>query len=309
MFLEKNILQKDNLHFTNDDKTSNFLAMQNFILEKQKNNENFYIGRLSGNEALFTGNILSNTYNSNELMKAMLHNAGIKFNCNEDIIEYTNLYNKSILNCELLGVWNAGMHHQAKSFYNYIIKNNINFTPELICVQSLEPYYFMDHKDYKFYEVFKNKKILIITSHYHTTGDQLKKLNNIFSNKIFHETSELYIYKPPQQNGSNNHGESWKLSFDKIKTDLKKIKEETFNFDIALVSCGGFGMITCDYIKEELNSSYMYVGGALQLYFGIIGNRWKEHDIIRTLVNNYWTVPLDIDKPNNSELCEGSCYW
>jgi len=309
MFLEKNVLTNENVNFTSDDKTSTFLAMQNFILEKQKNKENFYIGRLSGNETLLTGNILNNIDNSNDLIKSMLHGAGIKFNCDKDITEYISLYNKAVINCHLLGVWNAGMHDQAKLYYNYIVNNDINFTPELICAQSLEPYYFMDHKDYKFYKVFKNKKILIITSHYHTTSDQLKKLNNIFSNKIFDETSELYIYKPPQQNGTNNDGESWNIPFDKIKTYLKKIKEETFNFDIALVSCGGFGMITCDYIKEELNSSYIYVGGALQLYFGIIGNRWKEHDIIRTLVNNYWTAPLDIDKPKNSELCEGSCYW
>jgi len=57
----------------------------------------------------------------------------------------------------------------------------------------------------------------------------------------------------------------------------------------------------------------MYVGGGLQLYFGIIGNRWRRHPIISKMSNNYWTDVLEEDKPKtlkqNPRLCEGSCYW
>ena len=309
MFLNKKLLEQNTLDFTDDDKQNTFLAMQKFILEKQSNNETFYIGRLSGNETKFTGSILNNNYNLDYLMHDMLHEAGIKFNNKNDMSEYAKLYNTSVLNCDLLGVWNCGMHDQAKSYYNYLLQHNIDLKSQLICVQSLEPYYFMKSKYYMFYEVFKNKKILIVTSHYHTTMKQLENRDNMFCNKIFHETSSFHIYKPPQQNGGNSNNDSWNVHFQKIKADLKKIKEETFDFDIALVSCGGFGMITCDYIKEELKSSVIYVGGALQLYFGIIGSRWVQHDIISTLINNYWMKPLDSDKPSNPNLCEGNCYW
>ena len=69
-----------------------------------------------------------------------------------------------------------------------------------------------------------------------------------------------------------------------MKNDLFELNK-TFNFYIALVSCGGFGMILSDYIYSELNKSTMYVGGALQLYFGIICNRWKTNPNVSKLFN------------------------
>ena len=51
----------------------------------------------------------------------------------------------------------------------------------------------------------------------------------------------------------------------------------------------------------------------LQLYFGIIGNRWKSHPVISKLINDKWVNVLEEDKPAklklNSRLCENSCYW
>jgi len=77
-----------------------------------------------------------------------------------------------------------------------------------------------------------------------------------------------------------------------------------------LVSCGGFGMIISDFIYSELNSSVMYIGGALQLFFGIIGNRWINHPTISKLMNDdTWINVLDSDKPKHIHLCEGGCYW
>ena len=57
----------------------------------------------------------------------------------------------------------------------------------------------------------------------------------------------------------------------------------------------------------------MYVGGGLQLYFGIKGNRWLTHPNVLKLINDNWTSVLDDDIPtsllSNPRLCENSCYW
>ena len=94
-----------------------------------------------------------------------------------------------------------------------------------------------------------------------------------------------------------------------MKQDLDKIKNEKFNFDIAFVSAGGFGMIISEYIFSELNSSVIYIGGPLQLFFGINGGRWNNNEIIKDAQNKYWTTVLEEDKPNNPLLCENSSYW
>lgn len=296
--------------FTDKQKVESFLYLQNYILEKNEKKEPFFIGRLSGNEPNLCGKVLTKTNIDNRLLHEMLTAAGIQMKSNDDIKQYVKLYNTSCKNSDILSVWSCGMYSQAKPYYDFLDK--MYPTQKRICASSLEPFYFVDHTDYKFNHIFKNKKVLVITSHMETTKLQLKHHTSIFNKPIFDETTEFHIYKPAQQNGGNHDSNSWTFHFDKMKIDLLELNK-TFEFDIALVSCGGFGMILSDYIYSELKKSTMYVGGGLQLYFGIIGNRWKTHPIVSNLINDKWIHVLDEDKPPtlllNPILCENSCYW
>ena len=296
--------------FTDEQKLKSFLLMQDFILEKQQKNEPFFIGRLSGNEPSLCGKILSNQplQNYTYLINNMLFVAGILFTHIDHYKQYVKLYTRSVSRCDLLGIWSESMYSQAKEYYGFIEKVYPNL--KKICAQGLEPFYYMTNSQYCFDNIFKNKKVLIITSHEKTTNQQISNMQHIFQpNKIFHETTKFYVYKPSQQNGGNHDNNPWTYHFEKMKEDLKNIKEQTFDFDIALVSCGGFGMLISDFIFSDLKTSAIYVGGSLQLFFGIMGSRWKNSPQIIEHVNNYWTHPLDEDKPKNPQLCEGSCYW
>ena len=92
-----------------------------------------------------------------------------------------------------------------------------------------------------------------------------------------------------------------------MTSELLKIKDE-FNYDLALVSAGGFGMLLSNFIYKT-NSNVIYDGGALQLYFGIMGKRWENDSTIKKYINNNWTHPIFEDKPINTNMCEGGCYW
>lgn len=296
--------------FSDKEKEESFLYLQNYILEKIEKNEPFFIGRLSGNETNLCGKVLSKKELDNHLLHEMLTAAGIQMLSNEDIKQYVKLYNTSCKNSNILSVWSGSMYNQGKIYYDFLDKIYPN--QKRICAQALEPFYFTNNSEYKYSDVFKNKKVLIITSHKETTRQQLKHSKNIFNKPIFDESTEFHIYKPTQQNCGSHDSNSWTYHFNKMKDDLVELKK-TFNFDIALVSCGGFGMILSDYIYSQLNKSAMYVGGGLQLYFGIIGNRWKAHPVVSKLMNDKWTNVLDEDKPlklsSNPRLCENSCYW
>ena len=296
--------------FTDMEKINSFIYLQTYILDKNEKNEKFFIGRLSGNEPNLCGKVLSNTKLPDSLMKEMLTAAGIHFLSSNDIKQYVKLYNKSCINCDILSIWSGGMYSQAKPYYNFLNK----FCPQQkqICAQALEPFYFVDNSNYNFNHIFKNKKVLIITSHKETTLKQLQNHTTIFNKPIFDKSTDFHIYKPVQQNGGNHDTNSWTFHLDKMKKDLFELNK-SFNFDIALVSCGGFGMILSDFIYSELNKSSIYVGGSLQLYFGIIGNRWRRHPIISKLINEKWVNVVEEDKPSllalNPRLCENSCYW
>ena len=296
--------------FTYEEKLKSFELLQNHIFKKIAANEKFFIGRLSGNEPNLAGRLLSKLKLNKYLIHEMLFTAGIHFKSEYDIRKYGTLYTKSVMNCTSLGIWSGNMYNQAKPFYDFVEK--ISSDKEYICAQALEPYYFMKEDVYRFDEIFKNKKVLIITSHSETTKHQLKK-ENLFQKQIFHNSTEFYVYKSVQQNAGNNDSNSWEFHFDKMKNELQNIKNNVFDFDIVLASCGGFGMILCDFLYSQLNTSVIYVGGALQLYFGIMGNRWRSNEKITILKNDQWTDVFDVDKveslTKNPKLCENSCYW
>jgi hypothetical protein len=173
----------------------------------------------------------------------------------------------------------------------------------------IEPFYYMDLPEYEFYSVFENKKVLILSSHSETIKSQLANHDKLFKNPIFHSTTQFYVHKPPQQNAISHDSNSWRVHFEKLKTELKNIQSSIFDFDIAIVGCGGFGMPISAYINEDLKKSVIYFGGALQLLFGIMGSRWASSPDINKHVNSYWVRTMEVDRPKNIQYCEGGCYW
>jgi hypothetical protein len=53
----------------------------------------------------------------------------------------------------------------------------------------------------------------------------------------------------------------------------------------------------------------MYIGGALQLFFGVIGKRWFTNKEILALVNDHWIRPDASNQPPHYQKVEKGCYW
>ena len=89
--------------------------------------------------------------------------------------------------------------------------------------------------------------------------------------------------------------------------DIKNI-----DFDIALLGCGGYGLPLCHYIKTELNKSAIYIGGGLQLLFGVFGQRWETSEFWKKIIEEN---DCKFIKPSGDEICknsntiENNCYW
>jgi len=298
--------------FTDEQKEESFYILQEYIQRNIQENTPFFIGRLSGNEPNLCGKLIKKQPIPYYLKHEMLTTAGIRFNKDSEYIDYLKLYTESCMNCSIMCIWSQSMYTQAKDYYTFL--EQVNPNKQRICAQALEPYYFMDKDKYRYDELFKDKKVLIISSHSKTIQQQIDKNKKLFEKNIFDESTEFYVYKPVQQNCNVNDENSWKYHFEKMKYDLINIKKD-FDYDIALLSCGGFGMILSNFIYKEQHTSVMYIGGPLQLYFGIFGNRWRGNSKILKIINNNWVNVLDEDKPKtllenkNNRVCENNCYW
>ena len=89
--------------------------------------------------------------------------------------------------------------------------------------------------------------------------------------------------------------------------DIKKI-----DFDIALLGCGGYGLPLSDFIYTKMKKSAVYVGGGIQLLFGIMGKRWDGNEMWKKIIDesdSKFVRPSKDEQIKNSNIVENSCYW
>ena len=81
------------------------------------------------------------------------------------------------------------------------------------------------------------------------------------------------------------------------------------SFDLALIACGGLGMLLGAYLRAT-NRSAMYNGADLQLWFGVFGRRWGLGlgALNLSFVKN-WVRPAAAEVPTGALLVEGGAYW
>jgi len=249
---------------------------------------------------------------------------------------HTNNINKRYLHPRLLTLYNAGIYTRNKDleliklfckFYNNAIKksdclasfdsNSVKsiqnwfskkYSLQQIHSRSLEPFYAVLENEIPWTHSLKGKKVLIIHPFINSFKKQLNNNFQIFKNKkIFLDNQEFLFYKPFQTIAGNHIHDNWFETFKIMCKDIKNI-----DFDIALLGCGGYGLPLCDFIKTKLNKSAIYIGGGLQLLFGVMGKRWENNNMWKKIIkenNCVFIKPYSEEKCKNLISIEGGCYW
>jgi hypothetical protein len=153
-------------------------------------------------------------------------------------------------------------------------------------------------------EGLRNKTILIVHPFIDTIKQQIPRLSEIWSkaNASGAPSSCMPIDTMDQvkfvraQLPVTNPTKSWVEVFNEMKQEITDVG----HFDLAMVSCGGFGLPLLGHIASLPHKpSGIYLGGALQLYFGIHGSRWYSNGgwyaQWQESYTDAWTWPLDSD--------------
>ena len=215
----------------------------NILYNLIKSNKIFSVARNGvGTEFIFAFNF---TRNANIAVPIKLHQeAGIYFsktsNSNNEKQQFSNLYLNAIKNCNYLASWyNKPNIYQREQFFinKYKIKH---FPAEILDVR------YMDEKKPWTYAL-KNKVVLVIHPFNKLIEYQYKnKRKVLFKNKKILPKFKLKTIEPPNTAGFTKLGENWYKNFVNLCNKIDKI-----DFDIALVSCGGYGHPIIDYIKMK----------------------------------------------------------
>ena len=100
---------------------------------------------------------------------------------------------------------------------------------------------------------------------------------------------------------------NWITSLEELKRSPEWGRQRS---TVALLGCGAYGMPLAAHAKQK-GMSAIYVGGLLQLLFGVRGARWDKRKEIVDAMNEHWTRPLSHEVPaGNRLLLDGDgAYW
>ena len=273
------------------------------IIELLEKNEPFLISRLGiGAETYLTYQYLSCSQINFNYLNALNNNAGI-YNVNKTLRNYLDLYSECIKNSDYLACFTGSIVNEQNFFIN---KFNLNMLHSRV----IEPFYCCLENEKPWSHYLINKKVLIISPFVESFKKQLDNGFQIFKDpekKIFLYGQEFIFYKSFQTSGGNHLHLSWLETYNIMCNDISKL-----DFDIALLGCGGYGLPLCNHIKTKMNKSAIYIGGGLQLLFGVMGKRWENNEMWNKIIKENDTKFI---KPSGDEIIknnnniEGGCYW
>jgi hypothetical protein len=266
----------------------------NDLIKKYLNEEKtFAVSRVGiGGETMTCYNISNNYSLNNNILKQLHINAGFYGDCYEDFYKE---YSSGISCADIQVQWDGYLSEVQNYLFSKYSKNSIK-----VSNRALEPFYFDDPWSAE----LKNKKVLVIHPFSEKIKEQYKNKENIWLNPNILPNFKLLTYKPVQSIGGVGPHKDWKESLEIMKNDISKI-----NFDVALLGCGSYGLPLVNYIKTILGKTSIYIGGGLQILFGIKGKRWDNHKIISNFYNENWIYPTKEDKSKHYKRVEGGCYW
>ena len=282
------------------------LMMQELIQGSNK----FLIGRLGSVESQILCRWLEDSVPSTRrplksdllLRKEGWINAGIWPPNNTQFEKFAKAYETSLLHATRMAVWKnpSAIPNEQQLMYRYC-RETIQFPIDILDISAL-----CDEFNDAWTHSLAEKRVLVISSFGNLIYTQYQKIAFLHTKNLVPEF-ELSVLTPPRTNGLKISLSTWEKEFELLKFQIQKNIDD-FSPDIALVSAGAYGMPACDFLYQNDVSS-IYVGGALQLYFGIWGTRWRTNSRVKNLSTEYWVDPPKKMKPNGSFLIEKSAYW
>jgi hypothetical protein len=268
----------------------------NLIKERLEKKEIFFVGRSGVTECdIVCTMLLDNKRCSDQTVRNARSPAGIYPNDHDYLYAFSKKYSDCIKSLDLVAFIGCTPN------YSRLITN---YCPNAIpfYLWGLEPYHFPQNP---WSEALKDKRVLVIHPFQKSIEQNYKNRQHLFVGTNILPEFELITMKAIQNIG-NNMNYDW---FDSLYTMQDEINN--IDFDVALIGCGAFGLPLGAHIKKHLNKTAIHMGGALQLLFGIMGNRWAQYNRhgSKNFINEYWTRPLPEETPEGYKNAEQGCYW
>jgi hypothetical protein len=262
----------------------------------------FFISRIGDNiSKVAVTHMLQRPY-INQHVQLMQTHDGIYCNDIKDVDLYAQFYNRGVLNSTYIAGFDT-LYADRQNIYL-----NKKAMTHALHFEVLEPFYSLEKGVDPWTHKLLGKKILIVHPFVDSFKTQIDSNFSFFKDtSLFKDGQEFLYYKTFNTLANNRIHKNWFETFNIMCKDIKKL-----DFDIAIVGCGGYGIPLCDFMYTILKKSAIYIGGGLQLLFGITGKRWVNHPIIKReseREKSGWKRPNETETIKGNTMIEGGCYW
>lgn len=272
-------------------------STQNSIANLILSGQPFMVGRIGNvecnicNEAVGISLGLKEDFSDKWGQKFHL-NAGF-FPVNHDnLMRFAEIMENAVASVDIIGSMKINPE-------KYILKRTMNAKTIVTEIGCLEPYY----SNTPWTRALEGKKVLVIHPFADTILKQYEKRELLFPTGLLPKF-ELKVYKAVQSiAGTKTSYNDWFEALDAMTNEIVLI-----DFDVAIIGCGAYGFPLAARIKKA-GKQAIHLGGAVQILFGIKGERWNSVPQVRQLYNEHWTSPSTEETPERAKMVEGGCYW
>jgi hypothetical protein len=254
----------------------------------------FFVGRLGSVELecmchyLYLLKRNEQEYPSNVKM-IMNINAGF-FPKEDELLDcFSELYLNDLKEMDL--VWTMWLSKFENRIYKDIVPNSL--------ISVYDDSYLPIEYEKPWTKALEGKRVLVIHPFAKSIEENYMNIEKIYPSGFMPKFELLTLQAVQSIAGTKTEFKTW---FDALEYMERKIDE--IEFDIALIGAGAYGLPLAAYVKK-IGRKAVHVGGALQLYFGIKGKAWNKLGIY----NEYWTSPMDSERPEGFNKVEAGRYW
>ena len=170
----------------------------------------------------------------------------------------------------------------------------------IVPVKDLRP----EQHDPPWSRVLAGKRVLVVHPFEESIRRQYAKRTLLFPGREVLPEFELLTLKAPQTlGGISDRFATWFDALAWLCSEADKI-----DFEVAIIGAGAYGFPLAAHIKRSGRKA-VHLGGATQIMFGIMGNRWEADETLRPFVSEHWTRPLPEETPACADRVEEACYW
>lgn len=194
---------------------------------------------------------------SKRLMCFMQSNAGFFPATEENLMKFGEMMVEDSKQVDILGSWLS-----TEQYLNEQLKS-----ASRVHLMQLEP--FWGTKPWS--RALKGKRVLVVHPFSETIKTQYNKRHELFlKDETLPDFEVLEVVRAVQSIGGESSYKDWFDALNFMKSEIEK-----HDFDVCLVGCGAYGFPLAAHVKR-MGKQAVHLGGALQLLFGIRGNRWED---------------------------------